>query len=240
MPIITVKVVKDVVLTSPEQKRELLKKMTDTFISVVGDVARPYTYCIIEETPQLEWSIAGRPLPDLPFLYGPEYAAMHKNANEIMRKFVESQTNPPTAPTSGQSQSEQNKQIMRRMIEEVWNQGNLATADELFAPDHTSPSAPQLPPGSDGVKMLVKMFREAMPDYHMDIDFMVADESQVTGRFTQSGTHTGGDLMGMKASGRKATWTEIGVLKIKNGKIVESWYEVDMLSMIQQLNGTKK
>lgn len=136
--------------------------------------------------------------------------------------------------------SEQNKEIMTRMIEEVWNKGKLATADELFAPDHTSPSAPQLPPGSEGVKVLVKMFREAMPDYHMDIDLMVADESQVAARFTQSGTHTGGDLMGMKASGRKATWTEIGVLKIKDGKIVESWYEVDMLSMIQQLNGTKK
>jgi predicted ester cyclase len=135
---------------------------------------------------------------------------------------------------------EQNKQIMRRMIDEVWNQGNLASADELFAPTHTSPSAPQLPPGSDGVKILVKMFREAMPDYHMSIDLLVADEAQVVGRFTQSGTHSGGDLMGMKPSGRKATWTEIGVLKIQDGKISESWYEVDMLSMIQQLNGTKQ
>ena len=68
MPIITVKVIKGVVLTSDEQKRDLLKKMTDTFISVVGDVARPYTYCIIEETPLYEWSIGGQPLPDLPFL----------------------------------------------------------------------------------------------------------------------------------------------------------------------------
>lgn len=134
---------------------------------------------------------------------------------------------------------EQNKQIMTRMIDEVWNKGFLPAADELFAPDHTSPSAPQLPPGSEGVKILVKMFREAMPDYRMSIDLMVADENQVSARFTQSGTHSGGDLMGMKASGRKATWTEIGVLKIKNGKIVESWYEVDMLSMIQQLNGSK-
>ncbi len=135
---------------------------------------------------------------------------------------------------------EQNKKIMQRMIEEVWNKGELATADELFAPEHTSPSAPQLPPGSDGVKTMVKMFREAMPDYHMNIDLIMADESQVVARFTQSGTHSGGDLMGMKASGRKATWTEIGVLKIKNEKIIESWYEVDMLSMIQQLNGTKQ
>ena len=91
MPIITVRVVKGVVLTSDEQKRELLQKMTDTFISVVGEVARPYTYCIIEETPVYEWSIAGKPLPDLPFLYGPEYAEMHKKANDIMRSYVESQ-----------------------------------------------------------------------------------------------------------------------------------------------------
>lgn len=240
MPIITIQAIEGVVLTSPEQKRALLQKMTDTFISVVGEVARPYTYCIIQETPVMEWSIAGRPLPDLPFLYGPEYAAMHKNANEIMRNFVASQANNPPAPSSNGNLPEQNKKIMRQMIEEIWNQGNLATADELFSPDHTSPSAPQLPPGSEGVKMLVKMFREAMPDYHMDIDLMVADDSQVTARFTQSGTHTGGDLMGMKASGRKAMWTEIGILKIKDRKIVESWYEVDMLSMIQQLNGTKQ
>ncbi len=91
MPIITIQAIEGVVLTSPEQKRELLQKMTDTFISVVGEVARPYTYCIIQETPLYEWSIAGRPLPDLPFLYGPEYAEMHRNANQIMRNFVEGQ-----------------------------------------------------------------------------------------------------------------------------------------------------
>jgi predicted ester cyclase len=85
--------------------------------------------------------------------------------------------------------------------------------------------------------MLARMFREAMPDYHMDIDMMVSDENQVAGRFTQSGTHSGAELMGMAPSGRKATWTEIGVLRIQDGKIVESWYEVDMLSMINQLSG---
>jgi predicted ester cyclase len=132
---------------------------------------------------------------------------------------------------------EQNKAIMRRMIEEVWNRGNLAVADELFAPEHTSPSAPDLPPGPESVKMLARMFREAMPDYHMDIDMIVADEAQVAARFTQSGTHNGAELMGMKPSGKKATWTEIGVLRIRDGKIVESWYEVDMLSMINQLTG---
>ncbi len=101
MPVITIKVIKGVVLTSDEQKRELLAKMTDAFIGVVGDVARPYTYCIIEETPLFEWSIAGKPLPDLPFLYGPEYAEMHGRANEIMKAYIESQSGDGAADGAG-------------------------------------------------------------------------------------------------------------------------------------------
>jgi 4-oxalocrotonate tautomerase len=113
MPIITVRVVKGVVLTSDEQKRELLQKMTDTFISVVGEVARPYTYCIIEETPLYEWSIAGRPLPDLPFLYGPEYAEMHRKANQIMRDFVESQEASPASKT-------EDEKAKAKRAEDLW------------------------------------------------------------------------------------------------------------------------
>lgn len=100
MPIITIQTIKGVVLTSDEQKRDLLKKMTDTFISVVGELARPYTYCLIQETPLYEWSLAGVPLPDLPFLYGPEYAAMHANANAVMRAYVESQGGGGDAPAA--------------------------------------------------------------------------------------------------------------------------------------------
>jgi 4-oxalocrotonate tautomerase family enzyme len=88
MPIITVQFIKDVV-ANDEQKRELIVKLTDTFISVVGEVARPYVYCIIQETPQMEWGIGGKPMPDLPFLIGPEYRGMHAKSNEIMGAVVE-------------------------------------------------------------------------------------------------------------------------------------------------------
>jgi predicted ester cyclase len=131
---------------------------------------------------------------------------------------------------------EQNKAIMRRMIEEIWNKGNLLVADELFHADHFSPSAPDLPKGPESVKMLAQMFRSAMPDYHMTIDMIMADERKVVARFIQSGTHVGAPLMGIQPSGRRAEWTEIGILEIENGKIVKSWYEVDMLAMINQLN----
>lgn len=88
MPIITVKTIKDAVLTSDAQKRELLQKMTDTFIEVVGEVARPFTYCIIEETPMYEWSLAGKPLPDFEYLSGPEFMGLHEKSNEIMRAYM--------------------------------------------------------------------------------------------------------------------------------------------------------
>jgi 4-oxalocrotonate tautomerase len=88
MPIITVQFIKDVV-ANDAQKQELLVKLTDTFISVVGEVARPYVYCIIQETPQMEWSIGGKAMPDLAFLIGPEYKGMHAKSNEIMGAFVE-------------------------------------------------------------------------------------------------------------------------------------------------------
>jgi phenylpyruvate tautomerase PptA (4-oxalocrotonate tautomerase family) len=88
VPIIIVKTVKDAVLTSDEQKRELLKKMTDTFIEVVGEVARPFTYCIIEETPMYEWSLAGVPLPDFKYLTSPEWKGLQAKSEQIMLDYM--------------------------------------------------------------------------------------------------------------------------------------------------------
>jgi len=90
MPIITIQFIKDVVAT-PEQKRELLQKMTETFVSVLGEVVRPYVYCIIQETPQGEWSIAGVPMPDLEYLIGDYTSKVHVRANEIMGQVVAQQ-----------------------------------------------------------------------------------------------------------------------------------------------------
>jgi len=87
MPIITVQFIKDVVAT-PEQKRELIVRLTDTFVDVLGDVVRPFVYCLIQETPQAEWGIAGVPMPDLPYLVGAEHAAVIEKSNSIMRSAI--------------------------------------------------------------------------------------------------------------------------------------------------------
>jgi 4-oxalocrotonate tautomerase len=90
MPIINIKMIKDVVAT-PEQKRELITRMTDTFVAVLGDVVRPFTYVVIDETPAGQWGIAGVPMPDLEYLISDKHSEVIHKANDIMRAAVEQQ-----------------------------------------------------------------------------------------------------------------------------------------------------
>ena len=87
MPIITVQFIKDVVAT-PEQKRQLIVELTNTFVGILGDVVRPFVYCIIQETPQAEWGIAGVPMPDLVYLTGPQHAQVIARSNDLMRGAI--------------------------------------------------------------------------------------------------------------------------------------------------------
>jgi len=87
MPVITIQFIKDVVAT-PEQKQELIVEMTNTFCRILGDVVRPFVYCIIQETPQAEWGIAGVPMPDLVYLTGEKHAAVINRSNELMRGAI--------------------------------------------------------------------------------------------------------------------------------------------------------
>jgi 4-oxalocrotonate tautomerase len=86
VPIINIKFIEGVVATS-EQKIELVQKMTDTFVEVLGDVVRPFTYCIIDETPPMQWGIAGVPMPDLEYLTT-RHMDVIERANELMRQAM--------------------------------------------------------------------------------------------------------------------------------------------------------
>jgi predicted ester cyclase len=130
--------------------------------------------------------------------------------------------------------AEENKRLMRRFIEEFWNGKRMEVADELFAPHATSPNAPWAPPGPEGVKFFGNMMFTAFPDFRMTIDRIVASGNKVAARYVESGTHRG-EFMGIAPTGKKVTWTEIGILRIEDGKVVESWFETDMLGLMQQL-----
>jgi len=90
MPIINIKFIEQVVAT-PDQKQELVRRMTETFVDVLGDVVRPFTYVVIEETKMYDWGIAGKPMPDLAWLCSDEYNGIIKKSQDIMSAYVASQ-----------------------------------------------------------------------------------------------------------------------------------------------------
>jgi predicted SnoaL-like aldol condensation-catalyzing enzyme len=66
--------------------------------------------------------------------------------------------------------TEENEAIVHRFVEEVMNGGNLDTAEDLIAPDHVNhdPTAPEVPPGPEGIKQLIGMYRSAFPDIRFE------------------------------------------------------------------------
>ena len=88
--------------------------------------------------------------------------------------------------------SEENKTVIRRLVEEVYNQGNLDVVDELVAPDLFDHAAvPEHQHGIDGFKHVMEWVRGTSSDVHYDIDDIIAEGDKVAVRMTQSGTHTG-------------------------------------------------
>ncbi|MCX6081306.1 MAG: ester cyclase [Chloroflexi bacterium] len=140
----------------------------------------------------------------------------------------------PPYVSSGYSSPNQNKIAYQRLVDEVWNKGNLEVADQIYHPDASYPSNPSLPTGSQGIKSVVSMFHQAMPDFHIEIKTLLTDGDMVLAWVTKSGTQTG-SLMGVPATSKKVSWGQMLIARFSAGKIVESWNNEDILGLMQQL-----
>jgi steroid delta-isomerase-like uncharacterized protein len=131
--------------------------------------------------------------------------------------------------------SEENKAVARRFFE-VFSEGNVEALAEILAPDAVDHDAynPFASEGLEGAKKTIAMYREAFPDISFELEFQVAEGDYVCSRWIGTGTHEG-PLMGMEPTHKTSTVTGIGVDRIENGKIVESWNNWDTLGMMQQI-----
>ena len=130
---------------------------------------------------------------------------------------------------------EENKAIVHRIMEEIFNKGNVAAADELIASnfvDHNPVSGQ--PAGLEGLKQVVTMFRTAFPDLHCTVEEMIAEGDKVVARGTIRGTHKG-EFMGVPPTGKRVRVTGIDIARIAGGKVVERWGNFDEMGMMQQL-----
>jgi predicted ester cyclase len=114
--------------------------------------------------------------------------------------------------------SEENKAVVRRMVEGI-NAGNIeATVDELFAPR-----------AARRVKRLFTEFYAAFPDWHEEIVELVAEGNTVAGHFKCSGTHLG-EFLGEAPTGKRMEVDEVFFLRVEDGKFVYFWGLEDSLS----------
>ncbi len=124
---------------------------------------------------------------------------------------------------------------IERIPLEVLNQGKYELIDELYAPDYIERTpAPGVAPTREGFKEFVKAFRTAFPDIHYTVDDAIEAGDRIVHRLTASGTMRG-DFAGMPATGKRATWREIHIGRVVNGRLVEHWGLVDQLDMMVQL-----
>jgi steroid delta-isomerase-like uncharacterized protein len=132
--------------------------------------------------------------------------------------------------------TEDNKAVIRRLIEEVYNQGNLDVVDELMAPDIFDHAAvPEHQHGIDGFKHVIEWVRTFSSDVHYDIDDIIAEGDKVAVRMTQSGTHTG-TVRGILPTGKSFSVDYVHWFRLEGEKVAEMWAVRDDLTRLQQLD----
>ena len=132
--------------------------------------------------------------------------------------------------------TEANKALVRRFYEEVWVKGNLDAADDVFAPDYVRHDlrAAEALSGPEGQKRIASDFRAAFPDLSFDVEFLLAEDDLVAGRWTASGTHLG-EWGGQAPTGRQMRFSAVNVFRFDEGKVVELWNHRDDLGLMEQL-----
>jgi steroid delta-isomerase-like uncharacterized protein len=134
--------------------------------------------------------------------------------------------------------TEQNKTNFKRLYEEVFNQGNLAVAEELIGPNVVEhQQQPGITPDAAGpelVKQIARFFRAAFPDLQITVNDLIAEGDRVAARVTISGTHQG-EMMGISPTGKRVEVSSIDIIRFEDGKAAEHWGETDIMSMMQQL-----
>lgn len=128
-------------------------------------------------------------------------------------------------------------------ILEMWNEGNLAIVDEIFAPQvvvHYSAS-PEDIKGLEGVKQWITNSHTMFPDFAMTFDETIIAGNIFVARWSVNATNTGpiaspqGEI---PPTGKKVHFSGISISKEENGKIVEEWVIYNVLDMMTQLGFT--
>ena len=134
--------------------------------------------------------------------------------------------------------SEENKQLVRRWFEEVWNKGRADAIEEMFDENgiaHGLSADPATPiKGPKEYRPFYEAYRQAFPNIMIVIDDMIAEGDKVVARCSVRGKHEG-DFLGCAATQAPVEITGIAIVRIDKGKIVEAWNNFDFVTLYKQV-----
>jgi steroid delta-isomerase-like uncharacterized protein len=130
---------------------------------------------------------------------------------------------------------EQNKNLIRRFFDEMWNPWNFAKADELLAPGikFRGTLGAELN-GRDAFRAYMRQVQAAFPDFHNSILEMTAENDRVVARTFYRGTHRG-EILGLAPTGKAVSYAGAAFFRIADGKVIEGWVLGDLLGLLRQL-----
>jgi predicted ester cyclase len=124
------------------------------------------------------------------------------------------------------SETDQNKVLVRRIFEEMWNQNDPGAARAIFA-------------HPEGVERAVREFLTAFPDLQHTVEELIAEEDRVAARFTARGTQTG-QYKDYQPTGKHIEYTGVTLARIANGKIIDHYTWWDRMGLIEQIENSSK
>jgi len=140
------------------------------------------------------------------------------------------------------TQEQENEALIRRWVEEVWNQKRPDVIEELLAPDvlaHGMGPNGTVLHGPQAFRAAYDTLTGAFPDVQIAVDQLVAAGDMVSCHLTCRATH-GGDTLGVPPSGRAVTFPVMTMARVQDGRIVEGWNVLDLLSVLQQVEAVPK
>ena len=129
----------------------------------------------------------------------------------------------------------QNKELVREITEVVWNRRGLDRIADFYALDFVGDYRPYaLREGHEGIRAMVEGAWTAFPDYHEEVHELIAEGDRVVLYLTISGTQQG-QWGPLPPTGKRVQFDEIGILQIRDGKVLRQRGVVDNLSALRQL-----
>jgi steroid delta-isomerase-like uncharacterized protein len=127
-----------------------------------------------------------------------------------------------------------NKDLVRRWFEEVWNKGRVGAIDEMLTEDCVVHGFGDDLRGPEGFKPFHEAYRDAFPDVNITVDEVISEGDIVAARWSGRGTHRGHRL-GFAATHKAATLSGMVFVRVRDGRIAEGWNTFDQFGMLQQL-----